>query len=841
MKGMAALAFGLVAVSCNKSDIFNPYQQQEENQKKSEAAFAENVMDGQAIDPNQTWSTANAMEVSVTPSATGTLKIYAANPIGNVVAPLYTANVTAGAQTTFTVTKPADVQTLYATVYKAEGQIVNLQAFDATGSKGEVNFNSTTGNRAARRAAPERPSVPGYVKETNPISTLGNKTQTVSRDDMPSAQQTDVVIQGEVTTNWYPNDYSKYDRVYIAPGAVLTLGDSGFKNGAKIYMSSNSKIVGTSKTLSLGSNTVLYNDGGVIELYDLNLEGCTLWNKGTITLSNGMWYSANSPAYVYNSGTISAKNGCSLNKNGILYNTGTFTSTNGDLASAAADNTTSAPYVYNSGSISTKNISLNKYATLWDEGTVTVDGNFIASNDEVKIYVASGHRISAGYLELSTIDQVLWNKGTVDIDGKILVSKGTSTVFNYGTITGDSFDNSAGAKFYNATNAQVEISGETHVDNSNSPWVNDGTYTTGTFRVTGGSTKVFNNCRLTVNDKFIIGGDGSYFILQGDASVVCKKDFDWNGDAYFWMGANSLLLVNNKLKSNNINDDGKGFHQFGENPAVISARVISTDNEEGQGRICLYGNLYVDADSMFTLKEIGGKNNYVTEGEVTFTRKQFNAQVPDSWKTPTTCRPAYVPQKTVNDQVMYYYYAFEDLGTTNDFDFNDVVIRVSAPINGTSTVQLMCAGGTMSTKVTYGETILCKEVHAAFGVDNIKDMINTGAGPEKTFVTLGTINPPANTDMSRLPFGITCQGNEGQVIRVERSVANNVKAPLLIVVNGYPKGEDAGKWFWPREYINIVNPYEQFGAWGANVQSNANWYLNYKEKDKDGKLILYKW
>jgi hypothetical protein len=147
----------------------------------------------------------------------------------------------------------------------------------------------------------------------------------------------------------------------------------------------------------------------------------------------------------------------------------------------------------------------------------------------------------------------------------------------------------------------------------------------------------------------------------------------------------------------------------------------------------------------------------------------------------------------------------------------------------------------MSTKVTYGETILCDEVHAAFGVDNIKDMINTGAGPEKTFVTLGTINPPANTDMSRLPFGITCQGNEGQVIRVENSVENHGKAPLLIVVNGYPKGEDAGKWFWPREYINIVNPYEQFGAWGANVQSNANWYLNYKEKDKDGKLILYKW
>jgi hypothetical protein len=232
------------------------------------------------------------------------------------------------------------------------------------------------------------------------------------------------------------------------------------------------------------------------------------------------------------------------------------------------------------------------------------------------------------------------------------------------------------------------------------------------------------------------------------------------------------------------------------------------------------------------------KNIYIGEG-VKFSTQQNAAPV--KWAE-SKCRPAYNYKKQDPDPVMYYYYAFEDLGATNDFDFNDVVIRVSAPINGTSTVQLMCAGGTMSTKVTYGETILCKEVHAAFGVDNIKDMINTGAGPEKTFpFTLGTINPPANADMSRLPFGITCQGNEGQVVRVENSVENHGKAPLLIVVNGYPSGDNAGKWFWPREFINIVNPYEQFGAWGANVTLNANWYLNYKEKDKKGNLILYKW
>ena len=621
MKGMAALAFGLVAVSCNKSDIFNPYQQQEENEKKSEAAFAENVMNGQAIDPNQTWSTANAMEVSVTPSATGTLKIYAANPIGNVVAPLYTANVTAGAQTTFTVTKPADVQTLYATVYKAEGQIVNLQAFDATGSKGEVNFNSTTGNRAARRAAPERPSQPGAPQK----STLRQPT------NMPTATNANYKITKSCDSYGFEIDKT----YYIAPGVTVTLKCqyANLNQRTKIYMGAGSTIVKEGE-LWLDDSSVLYNDGGTIEATNFVV------NKGV----------------------------------------------------------------------------------LWNEGSIKLSGTLSASNNDAQIYNGRNRTIEAAGISMNNNSQLLWNDGTLDINGDIIYYNSDATIVNDGKIEAENMKGAAGGSLFNLTDRVVEIADSTIVNNSNSPWVNSGTFTTDKFKVLGGSTKVFNNCRLTVNDKFIIGGDGSYFILQGDASVVCKKDFDWNGDAFFWMGANSLLLVNNRLKSNNVNDDGKGFHQYGEDPAVISARVISTDNEEGQGRICLYGKLYVDADSMFTLKKVDNisKNNYVTEGEVTFTRKQFTAQVPDSWKTPTTCRPAYVPQKTVNDRVMYYYYAFEDLGTTNDFDFNDVVIRVSTPdAQGNSTVELMCAGGTMSTEVTYGTgsnvRTLGSEVHEALG------------------------------------------------------------------------------------------------------------------------------
>ena len=788
MKGMAALAFGLVAVSCNKSDIFNPYQQQEENQKKSEAAFAENVMDGKTIDANQTWSTANAMEVSVTPSATGTLKIYTANPIGNVVAPLYTANVTAGAQTTFTVTKPADVQALYATVYKAEGQIVNLQAFDATGSKAEVNFNSTTGNRAARRAAPAKPTEPAYDK-TNPIVAPTEPT------DMPSSTSAKNKITANSSNSF---DFNGDQTYYIAENVVLSNVNS-IGDRCKVYMASGSKIVFTNQAW-LKTGTIIYNDGGTIEFSQgLFFDNAgILWNKGTVDLKN--------------------KDISYSNDNGTIFNSGIIKNVN--------------------------NFTVGQGGMLWNVGSINATGTLKGYNNGSKIYNGNiaNKSITVGSLELGNSNQYFWNDGLVNVTGTIKFTNSGAKFANNGTLKGNKFDISAGSQFVNYTDAEVVITESTDITNSNAIWINNGTYQSGTYMVKAGGNQVFNNCRLTVTGKFTMGnGDGSRFVLNGDAAVIADS-FDWVGDNYFWMGSNSLLLVKGTLKSNNINNDGKGFHQYGDDLAVISANAITTDNVNGQGRICLYGKICVDANKIFDLNE----KNHVAEGEVTFTTKQFTAQVPDSWKTPTTCRPAYIPKNPDPDPVMYYYYAFEDLGTTNDFDFNDVVIRVSAPNNGTSTVQLMCAGGTMSTKVTYGTgsnvRTLCDEVHAAFGISNIKTMINTGAGAEATFpVSLGTIeNLTADTDMSRLPFGITCQGNEGQVIRVENSVANHGKAPLVIVVNGYPSGDNAGKWFWSREYINIVNPYEQFGAWGANVKTNANWYLNYTER-KDGKVILYKW
>ena len=788
LKSFAALALALVAVGCNKFDFDQDAYQRAKEQESNES-FMNNVMGGQDIDPNQTWKTTSSVSLTVTPRKDGILKIYTANPIGNVVAPLYTTTATAGKQETFTVARPTDVQTLYAAVLDSDGLIADQLAFTATDAEVAVDMTiDATTTRAVSRRAQDAPATPGYAAETNPIAKPATPT------DLPTRNTASVIIDGNVTSEWgYENQ-----AIFLAENAVLTItSEWGAIKNSSVYMSKGSKIV-KSRNLYF-YQALVYNDGGTIE-GPINIEAATLWNKGLINDENyDIIYSDNNGSTIYNAGTIKANN-----------------------------------------------FTVGKWGTLWNEGTIIVNGALKGSNDGSRIFNAKNCNINAGYFELNNNYQTLWNEGTVTVSGAIYNTNKEAAIYNHGTLNAASYGGSAGIKFYNATDCVVNISGETLIVNSNSYWVNDGTFNSGTFKVHSGGNNVFNNCRLNVAETFYMGNDdGSRFILQGDASVICN-DFVWNGDNYFWMGGGSIVKVANELKFNN-NDWGFGFYNTKENTtySVISAKKITTDNLYGQWRAWYEGKIYVDADSHFdfVINNDGQRNMYTTE-DVVFTKKQGTAPV--KW-TESTCRPAYGGNNPDPDPVMYYYYAFEDLGAIGDFDFNDVVLRLSAPDNGTSTVELVAAGGTLPVQVIYGTgqnpRTLGQEVHQEFGVD-VKTMVNTGApsnGATKDYVTLGTINVSSDADMANLPFGITVTGNDQSSIKVVNEVDHKGTAPLMIVVAGYSADlngiaeANVGKWFWARERVNISEAYTQFGAWGANVQSNKDWYYYFT----DGKVWKY--
>ncbi|MGM9719741.1 MAG: DUF4842 domain-containing protein [Prevotella sp.] len=161
--------------------------------------------------------------------------------------------------------------------------------------------------------------------------------------------------------------------------------------------------------------------------------------------------------------------------------------------------------------------------------------------------------------------------------------------------------------------------------------------------------------------------------------------------------------------------------------------------------------------------------------------------------------------------------ACEDLGDTNDYDFNDVVFKVSHVAGETTAyVTPLAAGGVLETYIIYGTKEL-GETHQLLGSDKKAD---------------GSY-PIINT------YSITAQGQKIPVtVPSDFSMANNMGGFAIHVVrthtNAYtiyaPTSGLApqmfcvpGTWAWPKERVNIEVAYPQFANWSAN-SNNIEWY-----------------
>ena len=819
MKGMAALAMGLVAASCNKMDFDqNAYQQAKEQESKEK--FINNVMNGQEIDPNQTWTTTTACQVKVTPDKSGTLKIYTAYPLGNTVASLYTTNVSAGQPVSFTIAKPMDVSTLYAAVVDDNEMIVALDVINATGDNAEVDMtrgDAVTRGATRRAAQPETPS----FRDTNPIvkPTMPSYSNTVPSTakyakDYQNYQKGDVIYINTAyqTLN---NPQNTEDLTIYVDGNVTYLGGTNQNgNGTVICVTQNS----TLKLGSVSNNLTVYLAPGAKLNITERLDGNG--NKAVETTYPD-WNN-------YQPYTVEATTFSFQNSHAAIY------MSEGSTVSALDLTLINGVKLLNAGgTIEARNLTLDQKSTLWNEGTIKVTNTLTLTNESSALYNKEGKTIETANLDLINNDALLFNEGTVTATGAITLHNTNAEIINYGTLSGASFSAAAGGKMHNEGEAVVTITGKTDLTNSNSSWMNNGQWTCGSFDVDNYSHKNFNNCRLTVNGNFHL--NRGTFSLAANAGVVCES-FTWEDTSDFYLGSNSILKINGDLLTRNANS-GYGFRGIGTEYAVIQAARIYHEGNE-QFRMSYYGKLYVATDSHFELwyKDAPNTNqpSYWTDENVIMCAGQYAAA--DIQWDETDCRPSYKGKKKDPDPIMYYYYAFEDLGAIGDFDFNDVVLRVSAPVNGEITVQLCAAGGKLQSQVVYGpennETEIGAEVHTAFGIDELTgtdvDMVNTGSSTsKKAFVTLGTVTVAEDADPANLPFAIRVTGTDGRSTRVARSVEGEGKAPLMIVVSGYPEGDDAGKWFWATERTNITTAYPEFGAWGANVEENEEWYLNY--------------
>ena len=414
---------------------------------------------------------------------------------------------------------------------------------------------------------------------------------------------------------------------------------------------------------------------------------------------------------------------------------------------------------------------------------------------------------------------VIYNQGTITCKNGLHVFNNNAEVVNEGTlnVTAGDVTVEGSGHMLNATGGQMTVTNETLVNSNNCTWINDGHYHTGEYKYTAGSKNVINNCKLFVDNEFYITlGDGQgEFKLDG--SIECNTFYHGTGKTR--MAGKSVIKVAETLTCH-ADADGRFYGFYGPESAsngyaVIQAKKITAYSLTQRRAITYRGYLIVATDDHWEQCDRSDGNYPLWDQGADVKMSLKNKDDITETIEATECN-AGIQGKTiiVEDPKQYIYFAFEDLGASDDFDFNDVVVRVSYPdANRKSTVELCAIGGTLQQRVFCGNEQLGKEVHeyGAFG-DNTKNFV------KMPLAVLGTVTVPEGSTPADLDIKIRVIRQDGQPVEV--GAPEQGGTPFRVTVTG----DEQGKWFWAKERKNISDAYTLFGKWGANMESNPNWY-----------------
>lgn len=197
--------------------------------------------------------------------------------------------------------------------------------------------------------------------------------------------------------------------------------------------------------------------------------------------------------------------------------------------------------------------------------------------------------------------------------------------------------------------------------------------------------------------------------------------------------------------------------------------------------------------------------------------------------------------------------ACEDLGSTDDYDFNDIVLEVRTKIETEETfegqaktgetfkkatlqVRCLAAGGTYQANISYDNgRVNIGESHALLGRPGSSDMLNTKTldCPFSEWITLEETtdatewaNIQNNNSWSsdnitgKIQIVVTADDKTGHAALI--SAPTQGEAPQMIIV--------PGDWLWPTERAHIEEAYPDFKTWNSNA-TLTDWNAN-KVADK---------
>lgn len=199
--------------------------------------------------------------------------------------------------------------------------------------------------------------------------------------------------------------------------------------------------------------------------------------------------------------------------------------------------------------------------------------------------------------------------------------------------------------------------------------------------------------------------------------------------------------------------------------------------------------------------------------------------VQGQYKTPEPPITVPDPDPLPEPQSESWIIACEDLGNTDDIDFNDVVFSVSHTAGETTAkVTPLAAGGVLPSNIYYGGSNL-GEIHnlingAQPNANGQYPMLNTSS--KGTPGSAITINVPADYSVTNHGFTVKVKDQKESIVLESAEVGT---APQMLVL--------PGEWAWPTERTPIGTAFPMFVNWSKAANTAIDWY----KSPAEGKVV----
>ena len=304
----------------------------------------------------------------------------------------------------------------------------------------------------------------------------------------------------------------------------------------------------------------------------------------------------------------------------------------------------------------------------------------------------------------------------------------------------------------------------------------------------------------------------------------------------FYLRTEEKLSTDQKTKLTNLGVTDSNLPEYSAN---YSCAAMNTKTNNFRSAIAIYDNFtfmgmdddlgggdFDCNDVTFALSNSKGEK-YIPEFTESTKKSEWNKDV-------IAKHPEYInPPSLEETNLQSWTLAFENAGLDNDYDFNDVVLKVTPDTqNGKAEVKLLATGAQRKTEVYFNGTLL-GEVHELFGVSTDTFVNTTSNTATRKAITLNSIEWPKNTTMEaqRMNFSLKVYNDDGTVDREfsMKDLLNDMKSPQALCV--------AGNWKWPKERIAVHVAYPLIGKWGVNF-NNEEYYNWYSQPKADAVVTL---